>query len=96
MNYRDSTGRAHVIEDMANGYLHAALAKLMRGDPTRVDEIEEMTRVAVKRAEAENYQAMTTPNLLIRREQMRASPWVASLELPLAMVAAILIERGVG
>lgn len=96
--YTDKDGRAHAIADMPNGYLHSALAKLMRlygTSAVRAEEIESMTVEAVKRAIAEDYAAMPSPNLVVRREQMRASPWVARLEAPLAALQAVLDERGV-
>lgn len=93
--YTDSDGKPLIIDRMPNGYLHAALSKLMRLHPHRTDEIEAMTVEAVKRANAEDYAAAPSPNLLVRREQMRASPWVAHLAEPLAKLQAVLDERGV-
>lgn len=96
MTYTDSDGKPLIIDRMPNGYLHAALSKLMRLHPTaRAEEIEAMTVEAVKRADAEDYAMMTTSNLVVRREQMRASPWVARLAEPLAKLQAVLDERGV-
>lgn len=93
--YIDSDLRKHIITDMPNGYLHSALAKLMRLHPTRTHEIENMTAEAVKRANAEDYATAPSPNLVVRRQQMRASPWVSRLAEPLAKLQAVLDERGV-
>ena len=95
-HYTKSDNSLIRIDIMANGHLHNALANLMWRDPTRVGEIEAMTAEVVKRAKAEDYAAMTTPELAVRAQQMLASPWLPALQAEglMTRIHEMLSERG--
>lgn len=48
-HYTSSNGKQHVIAEMADGYIHAALAKLHREEPGRTREIADLAEEVAKR-----------------------------------------------
>ena len=47
--YTDSKGKSHEIATLPNGYLHRALAVLIRDHPSRTREIADMTAEVARR-----------------------------------------------